>query len=200
MIGSRLGSIVLGSAVVGAAVLVGWGLTGAPGQKESAGERSTVVSPPPVRVSDGRMGGPAVAVGSSRRERGHQERDVADEVEAAYLRSWDLYARAVREFDPAGLEGVYADDALLVVLREVERRRAELRPARVEVEHSYRVQLLGAGRAVVFDTYLNHSVALDHASGQAVEEDPNEVLTEAFTFERRDGAWMLTSAARVEEP
>lgn len=112
----------------------------------------------------------------------------AGEVEAAYLRSWDLYRRAVRELDPAGLEDIYADDALAVILREVDRRRGERRPVRVDIDHAYRVELLGAGRAVVFDSYRNHSVALDGATGEPAEEDPNEVLTEAFTFERRDGA------------
>ncbi|MGH9024418.1 MAG: hypothetical protein ACRDV9_15225 [Acidimicrobiia bacterium] len=193
-----LGAAVLGAAVLAAASLGKAGSSGISGQSEPAGGRSAVLASPRL-AGDGRTGSAGVAVGAWRQERGHQERDVEGEVEAAYLRSWDLYARSVRELDSSGLEGVYADDALVVVLREVDRRRAEGRPVRVDVEHSYRVQLLGVGRAVVFDAYLNHSVALDDASGRPVQEDPSEVLNESFTFRLRDGAWMLTSTARVED-
>ena len=118
-----------------------------------------------------------------------------EEVEAAYLRSWDVYAKAVRELDPSGLEESYTGDALDLVREEVEERSNDGRRSRVEVDHDYQITLIDESTAGVFDTYRNHSVLVDN-SGEPVEADPNEVITEIYTMRRVDGGWKVARITR----
>jgi len=118
------------------------------------------------------------------------------EVEAAYLRSWDVYAKAVRELDPAGLEESYTGDALETVRREVERYAAANTPVRVAVDHRTAVQILEDGTAAVFDTYVNHSVFVDPRSGEPTEEDTAETVNETYSLRREGGRWKVASIVR----
>lgn len=118
------------------------------------------------------------------------------EVEAAYLRSWDVYAKAVRELDPAGLEAAYTAEALETVRREVERYASANTPVRVAVEHQIAVQLLDDGTAAVFDTYVNHSVFVDPATGEPTEEDTAQTVNETYALRREGGRWKVASIVR----
>ena len=118
------------------------------------------------------------------------------EVEAAYLRSWDVYAKAVRELDPAGLEAAYTAEALETVRREVERYANANTPVRVAVEHQIAVQLLDDGTAAVFDTYVNHSVFVDPATGEPTEKDTAQTVNETYSLRREGGRWKVASIVR----
>jgi hypothetical protein len=117
------------------------------------------------------------------------------EVEAAYLRSWDVYAKAVRELDPAGLEESYTGDALDMVRAEVERYRQAKTPVKVRVEHDYEVRVVDDQTAGVFDTYRNHSVVVDR-DGNPVEQDPDEVLSEIYSMRRDGETWKVARITR----
>lgn len=118
------------------------------------------------------------------------------EVEAAYLRSWEVYAKAVRELDPSGLEESYTGDALETVRREVERYAAARTPVRVAVDHQVTVQILKDGSAAVFDTYVNHSVFVDPVTGEPTEEDTAQTVDEAYSLRREGGRWKVASIVR----
>ncbi|MCA1706075.1 MAG: hypothetical protein LC808_23570 [Actinobacteria bacterium] len=118
------------------------------------------------------------------------------EVKDAYLRQWDVYARAVRDLDTDGLEGVFTDEALKVVLREVERRRRMGAPSRVRVKHDFAVKIIDASTAVVDDRYLNHSVTIDPVTGKPTERDPNQIVHEVYTMKRVEGVWKVSAIVR----
>ena len=114
------------------------------------------------------------------------------EVEAAYLKSWDVYAKALRSLDDSQYPDVFADDALK--LREAE--FADLKKARtavrISVVHHYSVQLFDQGnRALLLEAYENHSVLLKPDSDEPAEADPNEVVKRQYELRRIGETWKV---------
>ena len=119
---------------------------------------------------------------------------VEGEVEAAYLRSWDVYAEAVYnlELDEEALAEVYAGPADWP-LRAGDRVAESMRGVRRSstVEHDYQVEITGPDTAAVIDTYQNHQVLIDPVTKEPVEADPDEQLVDAaFTLRRVNGTWV----------
>jgi hypothetical protein len=125
---------------------------------------------------------------------------VEEQVEAAYLKSWKAYAKAVRTLDPSGLDVIYADEQLQRTTDEVLRLKAARTPVRVSVEHDIHVQLVRDGLALVRDRYRNHSVLIDPDSGEPREADPNDVLFETYTLKEIYGRWMVVDIVRESQP
>jgi hypothetical protein len=146
-----------------------------------------------VACSDGEPDGPSASLTTPPST---EAPTVEDEVEAAYLRSWEVYAEAVLELDPSGLEESYAGTALQTVAAEVARRRADRRPARVRVDHDLSVRVVNSTTAIVIDRYTNHSVRLDPDSLEPVEPDPNEQITESYNLTRAEERWKVSGIVR----
>ena len=123
---------------------------------------------------------------------------VEGQVEAAYLKSWDVYAEAVYnlELDEAALAEVYAGDYLVTVSAEVARRREASEAALVEVEHDYSIQVVDPSTALLIDKYRNHQVLIDFETKQPVESDPDELVTDVVTLALDGANWKVT---RIEE-
>lgn len=119
-----------------------------------------------------------------------------EEVEAAYLKSWDVYTKAVRDLDPSGLERTYAERALVLVRQDVERLRSANTPVRCSVEHNYSISIGGPSLASVHDAYVNHCVLLDAATGEPAEPDPNNVVSETYVFKRFEDQWKVVGIQR----
>jgi hypothetical protein len=120
-----------------------------------------------------------------------------EDVEAAYLRSWAVYARAVGHADPSGLPRAFAGSALVLKRREVERLRQAGEGIRVRVRHHPEVALLDADTAVVTDVLENHMVRIDARSRRPLEADPEDRLTRAYTLRREAGTWKVTEAVAL---
>jgi hypothetical protein len=123
---------------------------------------------------------------------------VEGEVEAAYLRSWDVYAEAVYnlELDEAALSSVYADPYLPTVRSELASRIRDERAAFVRVEHAYTVDLVVDTTAAVVDRYRNHQVLIDAETKSPIEADPDEEVVDVVTLKLINGTWRVT---RIEE-
>jgi hypothetical protein len=115
---------------------------------------------------------------------------VEQEVEAAYLRSWDVYTEAMRTFDTSQLKEVYIGEALALRLDEVGDLEAANTPARMSVEHDYEITVDGE-TAVVVDAYVNHSVLVDPMTGEPTEADPNNRLTTRYEFRKVGDTWRI---------
>ena len=113
------------------------------------------------------------------------------EVEAAYLRSWDVYADAMLRLDPSRLGEVYSGPALETRLGEVERLARLGSPARMEVEHDYEVVVITPNDGFVFERYVNHSVLLDRTTMRPIEPDPNEVVEREYVLRREASGWRV---------
>lgn len=114
------------------------------------------------------------------------------EVEAAYLRSWDVYTDAMLRLDPSRLEEAYSGSALEVRKAEIADLAKLQTPVRVRVDHDYEVVLVNADTAFVLETYLNHSVYLDGATMQPIEPDPNNVLEREYVLRKEPGGWRVS--------
>lgn len=125
---------------------------------------------------------------------------VEGQVEAAYLRSWDVYADAVYnlQLDEQALAEVYADPLLGVIRDEVSRRVADRRAAHVRVDHQYEIQITGPGTAAVVDSYVNHQVLIDPETREPIEADPNRTIVDAFTLRFVDGGWLVFDQRRLQ--
>ncbi|MEQ1788720.1 MAG: hypothetical protein ABL966_16840 [Acidimicrobiales bacterium] len=124
---------------------------------------------------------------------------IEGEIEAAYLRSWDVYATAVYdlELDEAALAAVYAGDLLVVRRDEIARRISDERAALVLVDHDYTIELTGTDTAIVIDTYVNHQVLIDSHTKAPIEPDPDEIIVDAFTLRRSEAGWIAFDLERL---
>jgi hypothetical protein len=124
---------------------------------------------------------------------------VEGEVEAAYLRSWDVYAQAVYdlELDEQALAEVYAGEGLANLRAELEGRIRDGRAALARVDHDYEIVISAEGRANVLDTLTNHQVLIDPATKAPIEDDPAEVQVINFVMEQIGDAWYVTLVQRI---
>lgn len=122
---------------------------------------------------------------------------VEAEVEAAYLRSWDVYAEAVRTFDTTALDEVYDGSALRLVEDEVRRLREANTPIVVQVEHDLSIQLADSMTAFVRDTYVNRNYRIDGESGDPIDatDDPGTYV-ELYELRREAGRWRVVVIVR----
>jgi len=119
---------------------------------------------------------------------------------AAYLRSWQVYADALRRLDPSRLPTAFAGDALRLARQEVADHQAQGHPSLVRVEHHPKVLLVSATDGVVQDNYRNHSVLLDPTSGAPVEADPNETVYQRQSLKRSGGVWKVVEVIEEKRP
>ena len=124
---------------------------------------------------------------------------VEGQVEAAYLKSWDVYADAVYnlDLDEQALTEVYAEALLEARLREINGRLDDGRASWARVDHDYTIQLMDPSTAVIIDKYANHQVLIDPATKEPIEEDPDEQITDVFTLRAIDGAWRVVNQERL---
>ncbi|MDQ2649608.1 MAG: hypothetical protein M3Z03_08635 [Actinomycetota bacterium] len=119
---------------------------------------------------------------------------VEGQVEAAYLRSWEVYAAAVYDLvlDEEALASVYADPYLQTIRGHIQSKIAENRPSMFRMDHDYTIQFSRPGLAVVIDNETNHHVRVDPVTRQPIEADPNQALTEAIVLEETGDGWRVT--------
>ena len=117
------------------------------------------------------------------------------EVEAAYLKSWDVYTEAVLTFDTSKLAETFAGPALELVRADVQKLHADNTPARMRVEHSYEIEVADEIARIV-DKYLNHSVLVDADSGEPTEADPNKRVNYEYTLQETEGTWKVVDIVR----
>jgi hypothetical protein len=124
----------------------------------------------------------------------------AAELLAAYLRSWDVYADALRRLDATKLPTAFAGDALRVAQREVVDHKAQGHPSLVRIDHHPKVLLVNATDGLVQDNYQNHSVLLDPKTGTPIEKDPNETIYQRQSLKRIGGAWKVVEVIEEKRP
>lgn len=114
-----------------------------------------------------------------------------EEVEAAYLRSWEVYADAMLNLDASLLGTAFADDALELRRSEVDMLAKAGTPALMRVDHGIHAISIDGDAATLLDRYVNHSVLVDAESGDPIEPDPNEEVRRAYTLRKTGGTWKV---------
>ena len=121
---------------------------------------------------------------------------VEEQVEQAYLASWDDYATAMGERETEHLSATHAGRALELVESEVADLKRDGHAADIDVEHNYAITIVDESTAVVVDEYVNHMILIDPDTGEPREADPNNTVLYVFTLELMEGAWKLTDILR----
>jgi hypothetical protein len=126
---------------------------------------------------------------------------VEGEVEAAYLRSWDVYADAVYtlQLDETALASVYAGEHLATKRNEIRGRIDDQRAASVHIEHDYSIDVVDESTAIVIDRYRNHQVLIDPSTREPIEDDPDELVVDAVTLRLTSGGWRVALKERIGE-
>jgi hypothetical protein len=116
---------------------------------------------------------------------------VEDEVEAAYLRSWDVYVDAMLRLDPARLAEVYTGAALEGRRSEIADLSSLRTPARMRVEHDYEIVVVDGTNALVLEQYRDHSVLLDGTTMQPLGPDPDQIVSREYVLRREADGWRV---------
>lgn len=182
-----------GGAVVLALVVVACSSSEPEAATTTAGESTTTGSPTTTTTAPERE--------ASTTTTAFDPESVEGQVEAAYLRSWDVYADAVYnlELDEAALAEVYAEGSLANLIDEIEGRKRDGRAALVIVDHNYEVTVTNRSSALVVDAYRNHQVLIDPATKVPTESDPDESVLFGFTLRLIDGGWHVVLIQQVGE-
>ncbi len=173
--------------VLGATACSDDGGTTSPTTTEAVGTTTSTTSTVPVREA-------------STTTTAFDPESVEGAVEAAYLRSWDVYADAVYnlELDEAALAEVFAEEHLETKRAEIERRIGDGDAALVRIEHDYTIQVTDSKTAIVIDRYRNHQVLVDPETREPIEPDPDEVVSDVITLRLTSGGWKVTRKEHVE--
>jgi hypothetical protein len=122
------------------------------------------------------------------------------ELLAAYNRSWEIYADALRRLDTSELATTFAGNALRAARDEVATQKARNQPVQIRVDHHPRVLRVTAGEGLIEDNYRNHSVVLDPTTGAPAEPDPNEMVYQRQTLRRLSGTWKVVEIIEEQRP
>jgi len=113
------------------------------------------------------------------------------EVEAAYLRSWEVYADAMLRLDPTRLPEVYTGAALDTRRSEIADLTSLRTPARMRVEHDYEVVVVDDANALVLEQYRDHSVLLDGTTMQPLGPDPEQTVSREYVLRKEADGWRV---------
>ena len=122
------------------------------------------------------------------------------ELLAAYNRSWEVYADALRQLDASKLATTFGGNALKAAQDEVATQKARNQPVQISVGHRPRVLRITASEGLIEDNYRNHSVVLDPSTGTPTEPDPNEMVYQRQTLKRLSGTWKVVEIIEEQRP
>jgi hypothetical protein len=127
---------------------------------------------------------------------------VEDEVSAAYLKYWDVYADAVFSLDGADLPSVMTGSELDRTVAEIDRLRQQNRAAKIEVEHNLFIVELDptAGAASVRDEYANHSYFVNADTKEIIGQPAGgEIIKDTYFLTRVGETWKVRDSVRNVE-
>lgn len=125
---------------------------------------------------------------------------VEAQVEAAYLKSWDVYSHAVRTFDTSEIETAYTGRARELVSGEVARLKAANTPIVVDVDHDVSVDIGDDGEtALVVDHYVNRNYRIDGRTNQPIDKvnDPG-TFVERYVLTKAGESWVVSAIERLQ--
>jgi hypothetical protein len=124
--------------------------------------------------------------------------DPVDEQQAlaAVDADWANLANAWWYLDGRKLADTETEPALGEFTAILQERRLEGRSQKVDVERSgTTVHYLDQGLAVVYETYTNHSVAVNFTTGEPVEPMPNDSQAASYLLRKVNGVYKVAEIA-----
>lgn len=121
------------------------------------------------------------------------------EIEAAYLRYWDVLAQAYFDLDGSHLTEVMAGEELRQTQEQIQQLKSQGRAAKVDVVHQMAFVKVAPESAQLYDQYLNRSVFLDTVTKEELKtSQPPTKEKLLFSMEKRDGQWKVVEGVRHE--
>lgn len=114
------------------------------------------------------------------------------QVEAAYLYSWEIYLDAVGNGRTEYLEIAFAGRAFEIVTEDVERLVTDGHSGEGAPEHGVAGIVVEGSSATLVDEYVNHLTLVDASSREPLEPDPNELVLYQYSLELQGGTWRVT--------
>jgi hypothetical protein len=115
---------------------------------------------------------------------------------AAVDADWANLANAWWYLDWQKLEATETEPALGEFTAILQERRLEGRSQKLDVERSgTAVHYLDQGLAVVYETYVNHSVAVNFTTGEPVEPTPNDPQAASYLLRKVSGVYKVAEIA-----
>lgn len=124
---------------------------------------------------------------------------IEDEVGAAYLDYWDVYAEAVLNLDESGLEGVMTGSQLQRTLDEISTLQQRGRAAKIVVEHNFFVAEVdvASGTATIRDDYTNSSYEVDAETKEKVgDAAPGTAVSDTYFLVKEGNTWKVQDGIR----
>lgn len=119
------------------------------------------------------------------------------EIEAGYLRYWDVLIQAYLNLDTSHLGEVMAGDELARVQKEILDLKAQGKAAKLDVEHRIAFAKVAPDNAIVYDEYLNKSVYVDPTTKQELKtSEPATTEKISVYMQKVDGSWKVTGGVR----
>lgn len=131
-----------------------------------------------------------------------ETQSVEDEVGAAYLEYWDVYADAVFDLDGSRLEEVLTGSQLQRTLSEIAALQQRGRAAKIVVEHNFFVAEVDAvaGTATIRDDYTNSSYEVDSETKEMVGNAASgTVVSDTYFLVKEGGTWKVRDGIRQGE-
>jgi hypothetical protein len=121
------------------------------------------------------------------------------EITDAYLRYWNVRARAYYDLDPSRLKEVVAGAELARDEEDIQKLRAQGLAADTDVDLNFRILEATPDEATVYDEYVNRSLHLDAVTKQPIPtKEAPKVLRISFQMKKIDGVWKVVDVARHE--
>lgn len=119
------------------------------------------------------------------------------EVEAAYLRYWDVYSAALLNLDASRLGEVAIGEELGRIQEQINGLRSRNRAVRVIVTHSYLIFDVSEREAKVYDEIENRSFTVDPVAKDPPQgDDVADMEKDTYFFQKMDGGWKVVSSVR----
>ena len=121
------------------------------------------------------------------------------EIEAAYLRYWQIRTQAYLDLDTSHLAEVMADEELARNEAQIRDLKAQGRAAKLDVEHRIAFAKVAPDSAIIYDEYLNKSVFVDVQTKQELKtSEPPEREKISFYMQKIGGVWKVVGGQRHE--
>lgn len=119
------------------------------------------------------------------------------EIEAAYLRYWDVRADALLNLDTSRLSEVMAGAELKREREQIAELKSQGRAARIAVEHCIVFLKVSGSKAELYDEYLNRSHLVSMETKQPIQQPgPGGVAKVLYRLEKTDGVWRVVDGTR----
>ncbi len=119
------------------------------------------------------------------------------EIEAAYLRYWEIRSEALFNLDPTRLPEVMAGAELERTRAEIVGLRDQGRAAKIVVEHRIAFLRVSDSRAELYDEYFNKSYLVDTQTKQPVQPPGSGGIAKiSYQLEKGDGVWRVVDGMR----